>query len=111
MRHALVVQARGEQFVLVGVGVTYDADDAVDVAAVRALQGAAVDVEQVHGVGTDGENIVGCGSEHGGDQRTSAHCFRLDYFLLAAAPHVQAARVVHEDDLLGGFVDANLAGA
>lgn len=62
-----VVLTCSEQFHLVGVGVCDDADDALGMAAVRALQRATVDVEQMHGVGADSEDVIrGC-SEHGGD--------------------------------------------
>ncbi len=89
---------------------TDDADDAVNVAAVCALERAAVDVEQVHSVGANSKNIIAGGCEHGGDQGTRTNCFSLNYFLLAAAPDVKAASVVHKDDLLARFVDANLNG-
>ncbi len=85
-----------------------DADDAVYVTAVGALQGTAMDVKQMHSVCTDYQNIVGCRAKHGGNQGAATHCFGLDDSFLAAAPNVHASRVVDEHDLLVGLVDANL---
>jgi hypothetical protein len=58
-RQVPVVLAGSEQFHLIGVGVHNDADHAFNVATVSALQRTAVYLEQMHGVGADGQDIIG----------------------------------------------------
>ena len=89
-----VVLTCGEEFGFVGFWMRDDTYETVYMAAIRALQRPAVNMEQMHGGAANSENIIRRCTEHGGEQGPSANRLGLNYFFLAAAPNVQAACVV-----------------